>query len=252
MASSSKQIRSEIENSQKRLADTVEAIGYKADIGQRTREAVQEKKQRALQPLKRTRDKIATPLRKTKDRGGSAAGKVRSTIPDAGQVRKTSSRAGQTIKEEPSMLAAASLGAGFVLGLLFKLRQKEMEVLAPAAQVVRRGARQASEKALDRGKRLADEIPPKASAAAAQVTQQAATQAVEKAKRTGTRSASKGKQAARKAADTTTPKTRSRTSGTSMVARRATATAAGAGAASGSPTGRARTSGRPSRARTSG
>ncbi len=121
-------IRADIERTRAEMGDTVDAIGYKADV-----------KSRAKDKLSDTKDRIT--------------GKVSDTTPDKQQVK----RAASTAQENPLGLAIGGIAVGFLAGLLVPSSRVEDEKLGPIADQVKDQVKETGQEALDRGKDVAQQ-----------------------------------------------------------------------------------------------
>jgi len=117
-------IRADIERTRAEMGDTVDAIGYKADVKSRA-----------------------------KDKLGRVTGRVSDAAPDKQQVR----RAASTAQENPLGLALGGVAVGFVAGLLVPSSRVEDEKLGPMADQVKDQIKETGQEALDRGKEVAQE-----------------------------------------------------------------------------------------------
>jgi len=117
-------IRADIERTRAEMDETVDAIGYKADVKSRA-----------------------------KDRLDRMTGKVSSAAPDGRQMK----RAASTAQENPLGLAVGGVAAGFLLGLLVPSSRVEDEKLGPMADQVKDQIKETGQEALERGKEVAQE-----------------------------------------------------------------------------------------------
>ena len=150
-------IRAEIEATRADMSETVDAIGYKADVKSRAKENLQEKKE-SIVGLK---DKVV---------GGASE-----RTPDSAEVKQQAKKAASVAQENPLGLAIGSLAVGFLAGMLIPSTRVEDEKLGEVSDQVLEKAKQTGQEALDRGK---------------EVAQQAASSAAETAKETGHQQAS--------------------------------------------------------------
>jgi len=141
-------IRQEIEDTRERMGDTVDALGYKADVKSRTKENVADK------------------VDAVKGKLGVATDKVSSATPDSQDVK----RAAGVAQENPVGLAVGGVALGFLAGMLIPETRKEHEKLGPKADQLKEQAASTGREALDRGK---------------EVTQSAAQSAAETAREEG-------------------------------------------------------------------
>jgi gas vesicle protein len=138
-------IRADIERTRADMGDTVEALGYKADV-----------KSRAKDKVTGTKDRIT--------------GKVSGATPDGRQVR----RAAGIAQENPLGLAVGGIAVGVLAGLLVPSSRVEDEKLGPMADQVK----DAGQEALDRGKEVAQQ----AAVSAKETAQQAGREHAEELK----------------------------------------------------------------------
>jgi ElaB/YqjD/DUF883 family membrane-anchored ribosome-binding protein len=120
MGEDPRQIREDIERTREQMSDTVEAIGYKADIPSRTKEKVAEKK-------------------------------------DAVEVKQGARRAKGIAQENPLGLAIGGAAVGFLVGLALPSTTVEDEKLGPMADDVKAKAQETGREALERGKQVAQD-----------------------------------------------------------------------------------------------
>jgi Protein of unknown function (DUF3618) len=124
-------IREDIEQTRERMGETVDAIGYKADVKSRVKENVAEKKD-------------------------AVVSRVSGAIPDGEQL-KTGARKVGISKQNPLGLGIAAAAAGFVVGTLLPSTTMENERLGEVSDQVGEKAREAGQEALDRTKEVARE-----------------------------------------------------------------------------------------------
>ena len=123
------QIRQEIEDTRSRMGDTVEALGYKADVPGRVSEKVD-----------------------------SVRSKITGAAPDAGQVKDGAKQAVGVAQQNPIGLALGSVAVGFVAGMLIPSTRVEDEKLGPMADEMKERAKETGQEALEQsGKQVAQE-----------------------------------------------------------------------------------------------
>jgi hypothetical protein len=140
------QIRNDIEETRARMGDTAEALGHKADVPGRAREAVS-------------------------DKVGTVKSKISGSTPDGTDVKQGAQQAVGMAKENPLGLAIGGLAVGFIAGLVLPSTRVENERIGPVAdqvkgEAVERGkhvAQQAAETAKEEGQRQAQEMAPTSS-----------------------------------------------------------------------------------------
>lgn len=178
-------IRREIEDTRERMGDTVEAIGYKADVPARTKEKVGDTltgvKDRVGGTAAGVRDRIGGTAGDVRERVGGAAGAVGDATPSAGDVKHAARRGVSIAQENPLGLAIGSVAVGFLAGMLIPSTRVENEKLGPMAAQVKEQALSTGQEALDHGKQVAQEV--------ASTVQEHAQQAKEEVKETAQQAA---------------------------------------------------------------
>ena len=124
------QIRQDIEETRGRMGETVEALGHKADVPGRAKEAVS-------------------------GRVESVKSKISGATPDSGDVKQGAHRAKGIAQENPLGLAIGAVAVGFVGGLLIPSTRVEDEKIGPIADQVKEKAKETGQEAMDRGKEVA-------------------------------------------------------------------------------------------------
>lgn len=162
MGETSDYIREDIEQTRERMGETVEAIGYKADVKSRVRENVAEKKD-------------------------AVVSRVSGAVPDRQQVKSGARKIGVS-KQNPLGLGIAAAAAGFVLGTLLPSTDLEDERLGEMSDQVGQKAREAGQEALERGKDVARETADSARERSAEQAQEMASTLQEKAEELGSSS----------------------------------------------------------------
>jgi gas vesicle protein len=126
------EIRTEIEHTRTEMGDTVEALGYKADVKTRAKDNIADKRDRLKE-------------------------RITGTTPDPDDVKQGAKRAVGVAQENPIGLAIGSLAAGFVAGMLIPSTRVEDEKIGPMADQVKETAKETGQEALERGKEVAQE-----------------------------------------------------------------------------------------------
>jgi ElaB/YqjD/DUF883 family membrane-anchored ribosome-binding protein len=130
-------IRDEIADTRERMGDTIDALGYKADVKSRAKENVSGK------------------VGAVKERLGMAGQQASDATPDAGEVKDQVRRAAGVAQENPLGLAVGAVAVGFLVGLAVPSSNIEDEKLGPVADRVKDQAKETGQEALDRGKEVA-------------------------------------------------------------------------------------------------
>ena len=138
-------IREEIERTRMEMNETVDAIGYKADVPSRAREAVSDK-------VDSVRSKV-----------GDTADGVRGATPSRGEVKQTARGAAGMAQRNPLGMAIGAAALGFLAGLAVPSSRVENRKLGPVADQVKDKAREVGQETLERGRQVAQEAARSAS-----------------------------------------------------------------------------------------
>jgi gas vesicle protein len=130
-------IRQEIEETRERMGDTVDALGYKADVPSRTKESIQQKVQGVTSKLT------------------GAGSQIAEATPDSGDVKQAGKQAVGVAQENPLGLAIGAAAVGFLAGMMIPATRVENEQIGPVADQLKEQVRQTGEEALERGKQVA-------------------------------------------------------------------------------------------------
>jgi Protein of unknown function (DUF3618) len=148
-------IRQDIEQTRAEMSETVEAIGYKADVPSRAKDAVSDKvenvKSKVSDTATRAKEAVTGATSRVGDRVGDAT-------PSGGQVRQRARRTAGLAKENPLGLAIGAAALGFLAGLAVPSTRVEDEKLGPMADQVKDKVKETGQEALDRGKQVAQEV----------------------------------------------------------------------------------------------
>lgn len=121
-------IRAEIEQTRADMSETVDALGYKADVKTRTKERIVGVK-----------DKVV---------GGT---------PDTGEVKAKARRGASVAQENPLGLAIGAVAIGFVAGMVIPSTRVEDEKLGEASDSVIDKVKETGQEALEHGKQVAQD-----------------------------------------------------------------------------------------------
>jgi hypothetical protein len=125
-------IREQIEETREEMSGTVAALGHKADVKGRAKDAISEKKD-------------------------SLVSKVTGATPDAGEVKQGAKQAVGVAQENPLGLVVGGIAAGFLLGMMIPTTRIENEKLGELSDQVKDKAKETGQEALERGKAVAQE-----------------------------------------------------------------------------------------------
>jgi vacuolar-type H+-ATPase subunit H len=137
------------------MSETVEAIGYKADVPSRAKDAVSEKVENVKSKVSDTATRAKEAVTGTTSRVGD---RVTDATPSSGQVRQQARRTAGLAKENPLGLAIGAVAVGFLAGLAVPSTRVEDEKLGPMADQVKDRVKETGQEALDRGKQVAQEV----------------------------------------------------------------------------------------------
>ena len=163
-------IRAEIEQTRAEMTETVDALGYKADVKTRAKENLQEKRESAKESIVGVKDKIA---------GGT---------PDSGDVKHKAVRAKSVAEQNPLGLAVGAIATGFLVGMLIPSTRVEDQKIGPIADDVKDKVRETGQEALEHGKQVAQD--------AAQTVQESGQQHAQEVKESAQQSAQEVKEGA--------------------------------------------------------
>jgi gas vesicle protein len=158
-------IRQDIEQTRTEMSETVEAVGYKADVPSRAKDAVSDK-------VENMKSKMSDTATRAKQAVTGATGRVSDATPSSGQVRQQARRTAGLAKENPLGLAIGAAAIGFLAGLAVPSTRVEDEKLGPMADQVKDKVKETGQEALDRGKQVAQEVASTAADTAKEKTQE--------------------------------------------------------------------------------
>jgi gas vesicle protein len=143
-------IREEIEHTRDHIGETVDALGYKADVPARAKDAVSER-------LDTAKDTVSERFGTLKSKVGGVGTQVSDAAPDAGEVADGARKAAGVAQENPLGLAVGAAAVGFLAGMVIPGTKLEDERIGPMADQVKEQARATGEEALDHGRQIAQE-----------------------------------------------------------------------------------------------
>ena len=133
MAKDADEIRSDIEYTRSRLGDTVEALGYKADIPSRAKDAVGDTvaavksavaggvdavRSAVWSGVETAKATVSDGLDTAKVAVADTAARITDSAPTADDLRAGADRASTMIRDNPVSVAVGSVAVGFLMGLL--------------------------------------------------------------------------------------------------------------------------------------
>jgi hypothetical protein len=158
-------IRQDIEQTRADLGETVEAVGYKADVPSRAKDAVSDK-------VENMKSKVSDTATRAKEAVTGAADRASDATPSRGQVKQTTRRAAGMARENPLGLAIGATALGFLAGLAVPSTRVEDEKLGRVSDQVMDKVKETGQEALDRGKQVAQEVASTATDTAKDKTQE--------------------------------------------------------------------------------
>jgi Protein of unknown function (DUF3618) len=158
-------IRQDIEQTRSEMSETVEAVGYKADVPSRAKEAVGEK-------VENVKSKMSDTATRAREAVVGTTSRVGDTTPSRGEVTQQTRRVAGMAKENPLGLAIGAAALGFLAGLAVPSTRVEDERLGPVADQVKDRVKETGQEALDRGKQVAQDVASTAADTAKQRTQE--------------------------------------------------------------------------------
>jgi len=165
-------IRQQIEETRSEMGDTVEALGYKADVKARAKENVQEKVDSVTGAVSSVKDKVVGQGSGAKDQLGQTIGGAKTSIGDGAHAAQYRARkAADVAQQNPLGLAIGAAAVGFLGGLLIPTTELEDEKVGPMADQIKDRARDAGQELIDRGSAVASDAMDTAKQAAKDVAQ---------------------------------------------------------------------------------
>jgi gas vesicle protein len=150
------QIRQDIEQTRGQMGETVEALGYKADVPGRARNKVQEMK-----------DKVTGTAHDATDR-------ISGATPDTGEMKQGARQAVGMAQENPLGLAIGAAAVGFIAGLMVPSTQMENQRIGPVADQIKDKAQELGHEAVERGQEVVSQTVDSAKETAQQASQEQA------------------------------------------------------------------------------
>jgi Protein of unknown function (DUF3618) len=158
-------IRQDIAQTRTEMSETVEAVGYKADVPSRAKDAVSDK-------VENMKSKVSDTATRAKEAVVGTASRAGDATPSRGQVKQQTRRAAGMAKENPLGLAIGAAAIGFLAGLVVPSTRVEDEKLGRVSDQVMDKVKETGQEALDRGKQVAQEVASSASDTAKEQTQE--------------------------------------------------------------------------------
>jgi hypothetical protein len=163
------QIRQQIAHTREEMGETIDALGYKADLPARAKDKV-------TGTVERARDSVAGGVDSLKGAVSGTTAAARDAAPNSGDVAAGARQAAGIAQRNPIGLAVGSVAVGFLAGMMVPATRVEDERIGPVADDVKEHAADLGHEAVEQGKQVAKEA---AETAAASVGESAAQHAEE-------------------------------------------------------------------------
>ncbi len=177
-------IRQDIEQTRAEMSETVGAVGYKADVPSRAKEAVSDKVENVKSKVTDTATRAKEAVTGTTSQ---VSGRVIDATPSSGQVKQQAQRTAGLAKENPLGLAIGAAALGFLAGLAVPSTRVEDEKLGPVADQVKDKVRETGQEALEHGKQVAQDVAQTAQESIQQVKEDVTSTAQQSAQEHGDR-----------------------------------------------------------------
>jgi len=152
-------IRGDIEQTRAEMGETLDALGYKANVPARTKGWFGRKKQAVTgstgNGVSRITGIAGSGMSRVSGAADSVVSRVSGTVPSGGQVASGAGRAFDTAERNPLGLAVVGMAVGFVAGIFAPSTRVENEKLGPAADQVKSSAIEAGQEAIEHTKQVA-------------------------------------------------------------------------------------------------
>ena len=140
------------------MGETVDALGYKADVKSRAKDSLSEKKEKVVESVTNVKDRVVGSIAGTatsaRDSVAGAAGSVGDSVsgaassmtdavPDPAQMRDGARRAAGVAQENPLGLAIGAAAVGFLAGMMVPSTRVENERIGPLADQVKEKGQEA-------------------------------------------------------------------------------------------------------------
>jgi len=149
------------------MGETVDALGYKADVPARTKESIS--------------DKVDT----LKSKITGVGSQVSQATPEAAEVKQGAKQAVGVVQENPLGLVIGASAVGFLAGMLIPHTKFEDERVGPVADQVREQVKETGEEAVEHGKQIVQETAQTAAVKAQEAAAEVKSSAQESAQAHG-------------------------------------------------------------------
>lgn len=154
-------IRQQIAETRAEMGETVEAIGYKADVKSRAKENVQGKVDSVTGRVTAAKEKVvgrASDMADQAPSGGDLKDGAAAKAADAKDMAQQNVRQAASIAQEnPLGLAIGAVAIGFLGGMMIRSTRFENEHMGPMADQIKDQVREAGGEAIEHGKAVASD-----------------------------------------------------------------------------------------------
>ena len=152
MGEDPRQIRREIEETRGRMTETVEAIGYRADVKTRTKDAIVDRKDAVMEKASGIVDRVvgAAPDVHMPSKPDVS---MPDFVPDRDQVRAGAKKAVSVAQSNPIGLGLGAVAVGFLAGMVLPSTRVEDERLGDLSDQLKEQAKQAGQEAMSTARR---------------------------------------------------------------------------------------------------
>jgi Protein of unknown function (DUF3618) len=145
------EIRQQIAQTREDMGETIDALGYKADVPARAKDKV-------TGTVDRARESVAGTVDSLKGAVTGSAGSLREATPGRGDVAQKAQTAVGVAQSNPLGLAIGSVAAGFLIGTLLPATRVEDRRIGAIADDVKEHASEVGQEAVEHGKQMAKEV----------------------------------------------------------------------------------------------
>jgi Protein of unknown function (DUF3618) len=145
------EIRQQIAHTREEMSDTIDALGYKADVPARAKDKV-------TGTVDRARESVAGTMDSLKGAVTGSARSVKSATPDGRDIAQRSHHVVGVAQKNPLGLAVGSVAAGFLVGMLLPTTDLEDDRIGHIADDVKEHVAEVGQEAVEHGKQVAKEV----------------------------------------------------------------------------------------------
>jgi ElaB/YqjD/DUF883 family membrane-anchored ribosome-binding protein len=157
MGKDASEIRHEIEETRARMGDTVEALGYKADVPARFKDAVNDRVDTVKGTIGDVMSNVKDAVGGVKQRAAEGLSGTAERMPSGEEMKRAARRGVGIAVENPLGLALGAAAVGFLAGLLMPVSDYEREKLGPMRDEMLDRAQSAGGELLEHGKQVLQE-----------------------------------------------------------------------------------------------